>query len=163
MRPEAAHIGVLALSAALPGFASFPCLLMRVLAPHSVILQETFWPDRRSLSPLSVGDVDNTSPHVVILSNMGAEPLLHERLVIAEGAFVELVVWRVRSPLRGSLHTFKYRLALVEKGVCVLRYDNEAGKGDHKHLHGEESPYAFTTPAQLLADVWNDVDHWRSR
>jgi hypothetical protein len=45
--------------------------------------------------------------------------------------------------------------------VCVLRYDNEAGKGDHKHLGGEEASYAFTTPAQLLADFWNDVDHWR--
>jgi hypothetical protein len=25
-----------------------------------------------------------------------------------------------------------------------------------------ERPYAFTTPAQLLADFWNDIDQWRS-
>jgi hypothetical protein len=93
---------------------------------------------------------------------MRAEPLLHERLILAEDAFVELVVWKVNSPVRGSLHTFKYRLALAEKGECVLRYDNEAGKGDHKHLDGEESPYAFTTPAQLLTDFWHDVDRRRS-
>jgi hypothetical protein len=93
---------------------------------------------------------------------MKAEPLLHERLVIAEDAFVELVAWRVPSAVPGSAHGFKYRLALVANGVCVLRYDNEAGKGDHKHFDGEQIPYPFTTPEQLLADFWNDVDQWRS-
>jgi hypothetical protein len=45
--------------------------------------------------------------------------------------------------------------------TCVLRYDNEAGKGDHKHVDGVETGYRFTTPAQLLADFWRDVDQWR--
>lgn len=93
---------------------------------------------------------------------MQTTPLLHERRVVAEGAFVELVVWQVPSPVPGSTHGFKYRLAFVVNGACVLRYDNEAGKGDHKHIGGEQSPYSFTTPAQLLEDFWNDVDHWRS-
>jgi hypothetical protein len=87
--------------------------------------------------------------------------LLHERRVIAEDAFVELVVWQAPSPVPGSAHGFKYRLAFVVNGVCVLRYDNEAGKGDHKHLGQQEAPYTFTTPAQLLTDFWNDVDRWR--
>jgi hypothetical protein len=91
-----------------------------------------------------------------------AKPLLHERRVISENAFVELVVWQVPSPVSVSAHGFKYRLAFVVNGVCVLRYDNEAGKGDHKHVGEEESPYVFTTPSRLLADFWNDVDHWRS-
>jgi hypothetical protein len=91
-----------------------------------------------------------------------AKPLLHERRVLAEDAFVELVVWQVPSPVLGSAHSFKYRLAFIVNGMCMLRYDNEAGKGDHKHLGGQEVPYAFITPAQLLADFWNDVDHWRS-
>jgi len=93
---------------------------------------------------------------------MKAEPLFQERQVIAEDAFVELVVWKVPEPVSGSAHGFKYRLALVVAGECVLRYDNEAGKGDHRHLGGEESPYSFTSPARLLADFWNDVDRWRS-
>ena len=93
---------------------------------------------------------------------MKGEPLLHERRVIAENAFVELVVWRVPSPVRGSAHDFKYRLALVVDGVCALRYDNESGKGDHKHRGEKVTSYAFTTPEQLLADFWNDVDRWRS-
>jgi Family of unknown function (DUF6516) len=92
---------------------------------------------------------------------MDATLLLHERRVVAESAFVELVVWQVPSPVRGSTHSFRYRLALVVDDVCVLRYDNEAGKGDHKHRGGKETPYVFTTPAQLLADFWNDVNRWR--
>ena len=92
---------------------------------------------------------------------MEATPLLRERRIVAENAFVELVVWQVPSPVPGSRHRLKYRLAYVVNGICVLRYDNETGKGDHKHLGEEEWPYHFTTPEQLLADFWNDVDHWR--
>ena len=60
----------------------------------------------------------------------------------------------------GSLHRFKYRLAYVERGVCVLRYDNEAGKGDHRHYDGDESAYAFTTVEALIADFQNDIRRW---
>jgi hypothetical protein len=90
-----------------------------------------------------------------------AARLLDERRIVAEDAFAELVVWRVPSPVPGSAHRFKYRLAFVVGGVCVLRYDNEAGKGDHRHRGREQSPYRFTTPAQLLADFWSDVTEWR--
>ena len=72
-----------------------------------------------------------------------------------------MVVWHLHLPLAGSSHGFKYRLALVVNGVCVLRYDNEAGKGDHKHVGGVETLYEFTTPKALLDDFWHDVDTWR--
>jgi hypothetical protein len=65
------------------------------------------------------------------------------------------------SPPAGSLHRFKYRLALVVNGNCVLRFDNEAGKGDHKHIGQKEFPYVFTTPQALLDDFWNEVNQWR--
>ena len=61
----------------------------------------------------------------------------------------------------GSSHDLKYALAYVVSGRCVVRYDNEAGKGDHRHVGEVETAYAFTTPA-LLKDFWNDVDQWRS-
>ena len=44
---------------------------------------------------------------------------------------------------------------------CVLRYDNEAGKGDHKHIGEDEMPYIFTSPEKLIDDFWNDVEKWR--
>ncbi len=92
---------------------------------------------------------------------MKAELLLHERQQLAAEAFVELRIWRVPKQVPGSSHDLKYALAYVVDGVCVLRYDNEAGKGDHRHLGSVESDYRFTTPQQLLADFWNDVDEWR--
>ena len=92
---------------------------------------------------------------------MKAELLMNERHVLDAGMFVEIVVWRLPRPLPGSIHRFKYRLALVVNEVCVLRYDNEAGKGDHKHVGNAEEAYDFTVPATLLADFWSDVETWR--
>ena len=95
---------------------------------------------------------------VVIISNMKAIKLISTRIVYSESAFAELVLWRLPKPLSGSLHEFKYRLAYVVRGECVLRYDNEAGKGDHRHFDGKESVYLFTTPEQLVADFQNDIE-----
>lgn len=38
-----------------------------------------------------------------------------------------------------------------------MRYDNERGKGDHRHFGRREEPYLFTTPEALLADFDADV------
>jgi hypothetical protein len=94
---------------------------------------------------------------------MKAEALAQERYVLAEDAFVEIVVWRVPKALTGSTHRFKYRLALVIAGECVLRYDNEIGKGDHRHVGDVETAYSFEGYEKLLADFWADVDEWRQR
>lgn len=74
---------------------------------------------------------------------------------------MELRIWRVPGPTRGSTDDYEYALAYVVAGKCVIRYDNEAGKGDHKHFGDMEMPYAFTAPAKLLTDFWFDVDQWR--
>jgi hypothetical protein len=93
---------------------------------------------------------------------MDAKLLLNERHALSEISFAELVVWHLATPVSGSGHSFKYRLAFVVDGICVIRYDNEAGKGDHTHKSDEETPYEFITPQLLLNDFWNDVDNWRS-
>jgi hypothetical protein len=92
---------------------------------------------------------------------MKAELLLDERHQVKTEAFVELKIWCVSISVKGSQHQYKYSLAYVVQGECVLRYDNEAGKGDHRHIGVVESAYSFTTPEQLLADFWSDVDKWR--
>ena len=91
---------------------------------------------------------------------MKATELLRSRLVYSENAFAELVLFRVPRPLPPARHSFKYRLAYVVAGVCVVRYDNEAGKGDHRHVGGRESEYSFTTPEKLLADFQADIARW---
>jgi len=92
---------------------------------------------------------------------MKAELLLHERQQVETTAFVELKIWLVPNPVKGSKHLFKYSLAYVVEGKCVLRYDNEAGKSDHKHIGEKECNYSFTNAEQLLQDFWIDVDEWR--
>ncbi|MFT4180327.1 MAG: DUF6516 family protein [Rhizobium sp.] len=91
---------------------------------------------------------------------MEAKLIQKTRRQLREGAFFEIVLWQVPVPLRGSQHTIKYRLALVVESVCVLRYDNEAGKGDHKHLGAIEMPYVFESVDKLLADFMHDVKGW---
>ncbi len=92
---------------------------------------------------------------------MSAKLLLGERQQLAPEAFVALRIWQVPSPVPGSSHDYKYALVYVVLGVCVLRYDNERGKGDHRHIGSVETAYEFTTPSKLLADFWRDVDRWR--
>ena len=91
---------------------------------------------------------------------MNAQPLVRRRVVLAPDAFAEIVVWRVHEPVTPSAHAFKYRLAYVVGGECVLRYDNERGKGDHRHADGTEAAYAFTHEDQLMADFEADVMRW---
>ena len=96
------------------------------------------------------------------LTNVKATELLRRRIPYSEVAFAELVLWQLPNPLPGSTHSYKYRLAYVVGGICVLRYDNEPGKGDHRHFGVVESPYTFTTPEQLYADFMADVSNWRT-
>lgn len=98
-----------------------------------------------------------------MISNMDAILLLRKRQVLSETAFIEMVIWRVPTPLRGSEHLFKYRLALVSDGACVLRYDNEAGKGDNKHVAEREAAYRCTDMTTLQTDFWTEVEAWRAQ
>ena len=98
---------------------------------------------------------------VGIDANMQADLLLKERRVLGEDRFADVVIWRVPERSPGSAHDFKYRLAFVVDNVCVLRFDNEAGKGDHKHVGAEQAPYTFTTLGRLVTDFWQAVQDWR--
>lgn len=91
---------------------------------------------------------------------MRATELLRTRVALSEDAFAELVLWRLPRPAPGSVHDFKYRLAYVVRGRCVVRYDNEAGKGDHRHFNSRERPYTLQTTEKLLADFQADIARW---
>ncbi len=91
---------------------------------------------------------------------MKATELLRSRIVYSEIAFAEMVLWQVPKVVAGSSHEFKYRLAFVVDGVCVIRNDNEIGKGDHRHYENSETTYKFSTPDQLIADFQFDIARW---
>ena len=89
---------------------------------------------------------------------MKATELFRRRIPYSEFSFAEVVLWQLPAPLPGSAHGYKYRLAYVVGGVCLLRYDNESGKGDHRHFRQEETPYRFETVEQLLLDFQADIE-----
>jgi hypothetical protein len=86
--------------------------------------------------------------------------LLETRIAYSERAFAELVIWRLSKPVPGCVHDYKYRLAYVVDDVCVLRYDNESGKGDHRHVGTCEHAHRFASPSQLVADFECDIARW---
>jgi hypothetical protein len=103
-----------------------------------------------------------TTINVGIVSNMKAVQLVRTRIAYSETAFAELVLWQIPKPLAVSSHQFKYRLAYVVHDICVLRYDNESGKGDHRHIGDKETPYRSTTADELIADFQRDIARWNN-
>jgi hypothetical protein len=93
---------------------------------------------------------------------MRARLLLRERLILGRDRFADMVIWQAPTPVHGSLHRYKYRLAFVVDEVCVLRFDNEAGKGDHHHVGEQEVPYRFVNLPHLVDDFWAAVGQWGS-
>ena len=89
--------------------------------------------------------------------------ILHRKRVFDDGTIVELALWRVPGSVRGSLHAFKYSLFYGRPGERLIGYDNEAGKGDHRHVADVEEPYSFTGAEQLVADFLADVRALRRR
>ena len=94
---------------------------------------------------------------------MDAELLHYERIDYDDGGIVEMVLWRVPSPVPPSTHDLKYSLFYGRPGVREVGYDNERGKGDHRHLQGVEAAYIFSSVEQLMVDFWSDVRAVRGR
>lgn len=92
---------------------------------------------------------------------MPAVLLAHAKEVRDDGSIVEIVIWELPEPLRPSTHRYKYRLHYGIAGASRVRYDNERGKGDHRHIGKREEDYAFVTLEQLLEDFRRDVEGWR--
>ena len=94
---------------------------------------------------------------------MKAVPLHRDRLDLDDGSIVEMVLWQVPEPVAGSRHSYKYRLYYGRDGVMLVLYDNERGKGDHRHRREREEPYLFTSVEQLMSDFLADVAEERAQ
>jgi hypothetical protein len=86
--------------------------------------------------------------------------LKHE---LDDGTIVEMVIWRVPRSVPGSHHGFKYRLYFGRERQRLVGYDNERGKGDHRHVLGREFAYRFTSPERLISDFLADAADVRSK
>jgi len=92
---------------------------------------------------------------------MRAQLLYYRRMDYDDGAIVEMVLWRVPAPVPPSIHGLKYSLFYGWPGLREVAYDNERGKGDHRHFQGTETVYEFVNVEQLMTDFWFDVRRLR--
>lgn len=89
-----------------------------------------------------------------------AKLLINRKLSLDDGAIIQAVVWELPEPLPGSAHRYEYRFFYGKAGIPLVRYDNERGKGDHRHLREEEKRYTFTDLDTLYLDFLADVERY---
>jgi uncharacterized protein YwbE len=89
---------------------------------------------------------------------MKATLVLRRRDVLPDGTVIDMTIWQLPTPTRERPHGIKYRLQAHRRGRTLVRYDNEAGKGDHKHFGRREEPYGFVSMERLIEDFIADVE-----
>ena len=80
------------------------------------------------------------------------------KFLYPDRAIREMVLWKLSKPTPDRPHGLKYRLYYgLADGHCLVRYDNEKGKGDHRHVGREEVPYAFKDVETLVKDFLTNI------
>jgi len=92
---------------------------------------------------------------------MQARLAFHDKQVLPDGSIVEMKIWEVPQPVPGSKHRLKYSLFYGRPGQRLVGYDNERGRGDHRHLGDKQESYSFSTPERLIEDFLADVRRLR--
>ena len=92
---------------------------------------------------------------------MKARLAFYDKQVLPDGSIVEMKIWEVPKSVPGSRHRLKYSLFYGRPGQRLVGYDNERGRGDHRHTENEQQPYTFRTPEQLIEDFLADVHRLR--
>jgi Family of unknown function (DUF6516) len=96
-----------------------------------------------------------------MLRHMKAELVVRDQVLFGDGLFWEVVVWKTPTNVPPTAHGYKYRLFYGRAGERIIGYDNERGKGDHRHYRNVEMPYEFSSVSLLLEDFEADIDKER--
>ena len=86
-----------------------------------------------------------------------AKLIRNRRLDLSSGAIIEIKIWALPLATSERPHGLKYSLFYGKPGERIIGYDNEAGKGDHRHYGNAEEIYVFVTLEKLIRDFWADV------
>jgi hypothetical protein len=96
---------------------------------------------------------------------MARATLLLDFKAVQGELLVQMVLWQLPRSTKDRPHGLKYRLYMGRGGRNVVRYDNESGKGNHRHVGADElqSPYEFSSLEKLLRDFRTDCERlgWR--
>ncbi len=93
---------------------------------------------------------------------MKARRIFYDKAVFPDGSVVEMTIWQLPEATFERPHGLKYSLYFGREGRRLVGYDNERGKGDHKHIGDAEYPYEFFDVDTLVADFIADVARIRN-
>ena len=92
---------------------------------------------------------------------MRAELLFRDKYTFRDGAIREMIIWQLPVTDSERPHGLKYRLYYGYPDKCLVRYDNERGKGDHRHYAKREESYQWVSVQQLITDFRADIEQLR--
>ena len=92
---------------------------------------------------------------------MKAVKLFHDKATLPDGSIVEMTIWQLAKSDPERPHGLKYSLYYGRAGERLVGYDNERGKGDHKHIADRELRYRFVSVEQLVDDFLADIENVR--
>src|SRR3546814_6613386 len=78
--------------------------------------------------------------------------ILDRKFMLDDGRIIQMKIWRLPERSAERPHGLKYSLFFGRPGERIIGYDNEAGKGDHRHDGLRKEPYRFSTLEALIRD-----------
>ena len=92
---------------------------------------------------------------------VAAHLVLNEKTVFEDGSILQVRIWSVPKSVPSARHRCKYNLFYGRPGERLVGFDNERGKGDHKHVLGAETNYRCVSISQSLAECRTEVERVR--
>ncbi len=93
---------------------------------------------------------------------MSATPIIQLKRFSPDGTIIQIRIWSLPTRTPQRPHPIKCSLFYGRPGERIVGYDNESGKGDHRHYRSREEPYAFVSLERLIADFEADVARERT-
>ena len=86
-----------------------------------------------------------------------AELLIRQRDDLPNGVIIDVKIWKLPNADTERPHGLKYSLYCGQRGRRLVGYDNERGKGDHRHILEREEALVFISLEQLIEDFYTDA------
>ena len=93
---------------------------------------------------------------------MKAVRIFYDKTVLPDGAIVQMTIWQLPRSTQERPHGLKYSLFYGGPDGRIVGYDNESGKGDHKHIRDVETRYKLIDVETMVADILADLERIRN-
>ncbi|MBI4826097.1 MAG: hypothetical protein HY807_06705 [Nitrospirae bacterium] len=92
---------------------------------------------------------------------MKAQLIENTKVIDGSGNIIEVKLWKLPEATEDRPHGYKYSLVYIVDDARVIGYDNAEGKGDHRHIRGNEKPFKFTNIRKLIHDFYRDIEKYK--